>query len=238
MMNIEYLLLDHVTLEPSSSGLRYKKTTFDHGGVEMHHVNENYAVLSFDSITNKVTATVNLYDGTVDMSYISPIELLYNNKTTSITPSNGVAVLDLSSEAGQFDIVCTSDIECKTISVNVQSLNFYKQQKMAELEQAYANAFTTFQSSVLGVSKTYPINQEARNKLEELQNRLIADPNKNSFYFITIDDGILVQHTRSQFLQLLDDAEALEITLHNKYRELVNSVESATDITTVNKISW
>lgn len=124
-----------------------------------------------------------------------------------------------------------------TIS-GIRTFQNIKDDKINELTEAYDNAFTTFTSNALGSTKTYPINQEARDKFEEYQNRLIADPNKNSFYFLTIEDGILMQHTRSQFLQLLDDAESFEVTLHNKYRGLINKVNSANDELTVNQVTW
>jgi hypothetical protein len=113
-----------------------------------------------------------------------------------------------------------------------------KSNKGIELEQAYYASFSTFQSSATGTTKTYPINGEAQDDLKDLQNRLIADPNKNTFYFLTIDDGALVAHTRVQFLQLLGDAETFEVTTHNKYRGYVAQLNSATTIDEVNSIQW
>lgn len=121
---------------------------------------------------------------------------------------------------------------------NALPLDQVKASKMSELDQSYKSCFTIFQSNALGVTKTYPINGEAQDNLKDLQQRLIADPNKNNFDFLTIEDGILVSHTRIQFLELLQDAETFEVTLHNKYRGYANQVSVATDIPTVQDIKW
>jgi F0F1-type ATP synthase gamma subunit len=126
----------------------------------------------------------------------------------------------------------------KSIHEVIKNLDDVKQDKINELEIAYNASFTVFTSNATGVTKTYPINQEAKDNLERLQRRLIADPNKDSFSFYTLEDANLVDHTRSQFLQLLDDAEAFEVAQHKKYNDLKNQVNAATDEATVNSIVW
>jgi hypothetical protein len=120
------------------------------------------------------------------------------------------------------------------------TLDQTKESKNKELDKAYEESFTVFQSSTLGEVKTYPINVEARGKFEELQQRLIADSDKNSFYFYTIEDANLVEHTRSQFLKLLDDAELFEVQQHIKLNNLKAQVnDPATDtLDKVNAITW
>lgn len=122
--------------------------------------------------------------------------------------------------------------------VFTQTLDQVKTSKMQELDQAYQFAFMTFQSLATGVTKTYPINQEAQDDLKDLQQRLIADPNKNSFYFLTIEDGILINHTRSQFLQLLDDAESKKVSIHNQNRTYANKISTTSDIPTLQAMTF
>jgi hypothetical protein len=120
----------------------------------------------------------------------------------------------------------------------IKTLEDVKNEKLVELEQAYQSAFTTFQSSVLGTVKTYPITTEAQTDLEDLQNRLIADPNKSSFYFLTLEDGILIKHTRAQFLQLLEDAETRKVSIHNQNRTYANQINASTDIATIQAMTF
>lgn len=119
-----------------------------------------------------------------------------------------------------------------------KTLEDWRAQKNEELAAAYNAAFTTFTSNALGNTKTYPITQEAQDDLKDLQNRLIADPNKNSFYFLTMDDGILINHTRVQFLQLLSDAEARTVAIHNQNRTYANQISSSTSIPTLQAMTF
>ncbi|HLO11494.1 MAG TPA: hypothetical protein VK190_04495 [Pseudoneobacillus sp.] len=118
------------------------------------------------------------------------------------------------------------------------TLDELKQQKIAELEEAYVNSFTIFTSSALGEVKTYPINKEAQDNLDKLQRRLIADPNKDSFYFYTVEDATLVLHNKVQFLQLLEDAETFEITQHLKFNDLKNKVLIAEYEDEIDAVIW
>lgn len=118
------------------------------------------------------------------------------------------------------------------------TLDQTKKNKIANLQQSYFASFTTFTSSALGVQKTYPIDGEAQTNLEQLERRLIADTNKNSFYFKTIEDGTLVNHTRTQFLQLMADAETFKVNQTTHYDSLVSQVNAATTVDAVNAIIW
>jgi hypothetical protein len=161
-----------------------------------------------------------------------------NGQTTPVNVTNGRAIFTpLASDTYRVGNPTISKHNEITVT-GIKSLQDVKSDKMVELEQAYESCFTIFNSSALGNLKTYPINGEARDNLKDLQQRLIADPNKNNFDFLTMDDGILVTHTRAQFLQLLQDAETFEVTLHNKYRGYANQVNAATDISTVQAIKW
>lgn len=102
-----------------------------------------------------------------------------------------------------------------------------KKQKLKELQQSYYSSFTTFQSSALGSVKTYPFDSEAQKNFNDYQNRLIADPNKDTFYFKTIEDGTLILHNRMQFLQVLEDAEMFKVNQTIKLNELINQVNTA-----------
>lgn len=113
-----------------------------------------------------------------------------------------------------------------------------KKQKSKELQQNYYSSFTNFQSSALGMLKTYPIDKEAQENLRDYQNRLIADPSKDSFYFKTIEDGTLILHTRQQFLKLMDDAEMFKVNQTIKINDLINQVTVATTSAEVNAIVW
>lgn len=162
-VTVDYPILDPITLEPSNSGIKYERQTFDDGRVILAAMDGN---------------------PTVD-----PVVLA-------------------------------------------------KENKLLELQRSYYASFTTFQSNTTGTVKTYPIDSEAQDNLRDLQNRLIADSNKNSFYFKTIEDRTLINHTRAQFLQLMQDAETFKVNQTQHYDSKVAAVNSATDIPTVQGIAW
>jgi hypothetical protein len=118
------------------------------------------------------------------------------------------------------------------------TLDQVKTNKKAELEQAYQNSFTTFQSSALGTAKTYPINREARDNFERYERRMSSDPNLDIFSFYTLEARNLVDHTRAQFIQLLRDAQTFEVQQHKHYNDKKNQVDDATDEATVQAIVW
>jgi hypothetical protein len=126
-------------------------------------------------------------------------------------------------------IVYSNGSTVKSIKSNVPmvALDEIKTQKIQSLQQSYYASFTTFQSDALGTVKTYPIDKEAQDNLRDYQNRLIADPNKDSFYFKTIEDATLVLHNRQQFLQLMEDAEMFKVNQTIKINDLVKRVETA-----------
>lgn len=174
-------------------------------------------------------AIVTANSGELDLNYLDLIAFHRISDTEYICKINDSAEL-----RSTWQIKSQSDWD----AVNAPTLDQVKQSKMAELNQSYQSCFSTFQSNALGTVKTYPINGEAQDNLKDLQQRLIADPNKNNFDFLTMEDGLLVSHTRIQFLELLQDAETFEVTLHNKYRGYANQVTVATDIPTVQSIKW
>lgn len=161
-----------------------------------------------------------------------------NGQTTTVTATNGKATFTPPASDTYRVGNPTASKHNEITVTGIKSLQDVKNDKMAELEQAYANSFTTFQSSALGMTKTYPIDSEAQGNLKDLQNRLIADPNKNSFYFKTNDDGKLMLHTRIQFLQLLADAEAFEVQQVQKFEGYEAQVIPATDEATILAIKW
>jgi hypothetical protein len=125
-----------------------------------------------------------------------------------------------------------------TFSDRAKTLDEVKADKKSELLQYYYGSFATFQSSATGTLKTYPIDLEAQDNLKDYQQRLIADSTKDSFWFKTIEDGTLIQHTRAQFLQLLEDAETFKVTQTIHYNDKLDEVNAATDEATVNTIVW
>lgn len=118
------------------------------------------------------------------------------------------------------------------------TLDEVKEQKLNELQQSYYASFVTFQSNALGTIRTYPFDLEAQNNLRDYQNRMIADPNKDNFYFKTIEDATLVLHNRVQFLQLMEDAEMFKVNQTIKINDLINQVNAATTKVEVDTIAW
>jgi hypothetical protein len=132
---------------------------------------------------------------------------------------NGIKYMKETFDTGSSSLTLVHDFPKTLVDV--------KNEKYMELEQAYSNSFTVFQSNATGTMKTYPINAEAKDNLERLQRRLIADPAKDSFSFYTLEDANLINHTRTQFLKLLDDAEAFEIAQHIRLNDRKKDVEIA-----------
>jgi hypothetical protein len=142
---------------------------------------------------------------------------------------------ELVSELGELGQVQKTD---GTFTEPIKTLDEIKKDKVVKLQQSYYASFTTFQSSALGTLKTYPIDLEAQKNFNDYQNRLIADSNKDSFYFKTLEDGTLINHTRLQFLQLMEDGELFKVNQTIKINNLVNQVKTATTIDEVNAIVW
>jgi hypothetical protein len=117
------------------------------------------------------------------------------------------------------------------------TLDQAKQNKIAELNTDYQESFTTFQSSALGSVHTYPIDQEAQDNLDKYVQLAAANPNKNTFYFKTLEQGLMV-HTRAQFLQLVDDAEAFEVSQVKKFEAKEAQVNACNTVDQVNSIVW
>jgi hypothetical protein len=113
-----------------------------------------------------------------------------------------------------------------------------KSKKNEELQKLYYASFTTFQSDALDVVKTYPIDKEAQDNLKDYQNRLIADTNKDSFYFKTIEDGTLILHNRQQFLKLMEDAEMFKVNQTIKLNDLINQVNLTKTKEELDLIVW
>lgn len=164
-----------------------------------------------------------------------------NNIVYSIVDLHSVETNNLLIAVDSYDLTLLGkqyDSINKVFNVPAQTLSQAKQTKIAQLQQSYYASFTTFQSNATGTLKTYPVDAEAQDNLRDLQNRLIADSNKNSFYFKTIEDGTLINHTRTQFLQLMEDAETFKVQQTQHYDSKVASVNAATDVTTVEAIIW
>lgn len=125
-----------------------------------------------------------------------------------------------------------------TFSDRVKTLDEIKVAKKTVLLQSYYASFTIFQSSATGTLKTYPIDAEAQGNFKDYEQRLISNPNKDSFWFKTIEDGNLIEHTRLQFIQLLEDAETFKVLQTQHYNDKKNQVEQATDKATVEAIVW
>lgn len=119
-----------------------------------------------------------------------------------------------------------------------ETLDEIKRKKINELQKSYYSSFTTFHSDALGSLKTYPIDLEAQNNLKDYQDRLIADTNKDTFYFKTIEDGTLVLHNRLQFLQLMDDAEMFKVNQTIKINNLIHQIDVATTQEELEMILW
>lgn len=134
-----------------------------------------------------------------------------------------------------------SDINVQVTStgfVVTKSLDAARRDKLAELETAFQASFTTFTSNATGVTKTYPFDTIAQGKLKDLQGRAILDTNKNSFSFYTFEDQAMVSHTRAQFLQLLDDAEARELNLFSQKQVYEKNINTTTDVPTIDAMTF
>lgn len=162
-----------------------------------------------------------------------------NSKVIGISDLHSEEVADHLIPIDSYDLSLLGKVwDGTTFTDPIKTLDEIKNEKLQELEQAYYSSFTVFQSDATGTLKTYPINAEAQDNLRDLQQRLIADPNKDSFWFKTIEDGTLVNHTRVQFLQLMEDAESFKVQQTQHFDELVLDWNAATDEATVQAIQW
>lgn len=174
-------------------------------------------------------ALVSINSGVLDIDYNTLIRAHQVSPTQAI-----VQLLD--------DVIARISWQTKTQTdwdnYTSPTLDHAKQDKINQLLQSFNSSFQIFQSSALGVLKTYPVDAEAQSNLDRLERRLIADPNKNDFNFKTMEDGTLVLHTRVQFLQLLQDAETFIVQQTKKYDGYVSQVNVATTNDQVNAIVW
>lgn len=163
------------------------------------------------------------------------IRLNEENKIISIREGASIVEGEIQSNIGELGQIMQSD---GTFTEPIKAIEEVKNDKIFELQQSYYAWFTTFQSSALGSLKTYPIDEEAQKNFNDYQNRLIADPNKDSFFFKTVEDGTLVNHTRAQFLQVLEDAEIFKVNQTIKLNDLVKQVNASTTKEEVEAIVW
>lgn len=168
-------------------------------------------------------------NGVLDIDYRDMIEGIHTTATQALVHLVDSAVVRST---------WTAKTQTDWDNAKAPTLSQAKASKIAELQQSYYASFTTFQSSATGVLKTYPIDSEAQSNFERLERRLIADANKSTFNFKTIEDGTLIAHTRAQFLQLLADAETFTVNQTTHYDSKVSSVNSAADVPTVQAITW
>lgn len=119
MSSFEYPILDPITLEPSSTGVRFRRETLDSGSVSLHAWYEFKTVLSYDATNQKINATIYNYDGTEATSYNSPVTFAYDGNTISVSPANGVATIDFQVTAPGAHVVTTQIPKSQNGSVTV-----------------------------------------------------------------------------------------------------------------------
>jgi hypothetical protein len=123
-------------------------------------------------------------------------------------------------------------------TINNGTLDDAKKQKLAQL--AYfrdQEIYTSFQSSALGTTKTYSYSREAYENFRGKAIMLNLNPNISSVIWATIEDGF-IEHTRDQFITVINDGAAHEETLKMKYYNLEAQVNAATTVDEVNAIVW
>lgn len=118
-MNIEYPILDPVSLQPSQTGLRYKQTTEDSGSVILELCYDHRINLVHDSVNNQIVATIYNYDGTVATNYTTPITFNYEGNVVTNTPSNGIAAISFTSTVSGDHVINTTQQNCSNGSVTV-----------------------------------------------------------------------------------------------------------------------
>lgn len=118
-MNIDYPILDPVTLQESSTGIRYRRETLDSGSVVLHAWYEYRTELTYDSTKQKVNATIYNYDGTIATTYAQPVTFSYDGNTISVTPTNGVATIDFQVSAPGAHVVTTEIPNAQNGSVTI-----------------------------------------------------------------------------------------------------------------------
>lgn len=169
------------------------------------------------------------------------LDINYQDLISAIEVSDTHYIVNLQDSAEIRDSwIAQTELDWEKYATKPKSLNEIKQEKIQELEQSYYASFITFQSTALGTINTYPADTEAFNNLKDYEQRMIANPNKNSFFFKTLEAGTLVEHTRAQILQVMDDAEFFKVKQTQKLDGLVSQVKDpATDTPEkVNAITW
>lgn len=119
MSSFDYPILDPLTLEPSSTGVRFRRETLDTGSSSLHLWYEYRTELTYDSTHQKVNATIYNYDGTEATTYTSPVTFAYDGNTVSVTPVNGVATIDFQVSAPGSHVVTTQIPKSQNGSVAV-----------------------------------------------------------------------------------------------------------------------
>lgn len=126
--------------------------------------------------------------------------------------------------------------------------NDAKQRKKDELSQKCNQSIISgFTSSALGVSHTYPSDEEAQRNFNSEINKFLIDSTYTISEFKTIDSGYLA-HTKDQLFQVFSDGHSFKINQLSRLNTLksqVDAINYSTDPTTqatnesnLNAITW
>ncbi|UOF90752.1 fibronectin type III domain-containing protein [Fodinisporobacter ferrooxydans] len=174
---------------------------------------------------------VSINSGLLDIDYHDLIQAIDNKDGTYTCYLKDTATIRPSWKSATQD-------QFNQAVANLKSINDWNQEKTTEFQTAFAESFTTFQSSALGVLKTYPADAGAVQNMQYYVNLLAANPNKSTVYFKTIEDGKPVLHTRTQFFQVLDDFETFDVNRTTKFDNKIAQVNASPDIPTVQSLVW
>jgi hypothetical protein len=92
-------------------------------------------------------------------------------------------------------------------------------------------------SSVTGVEYEYPFDERAQLNMNGQLTMLVADPTIESVDWAT-ENGQIVSHTRTQFIDLCKDAVAHKRTSFVRYWTRVAQASAATTVEEIDAVVW
>lgn len=133
--------------------------------------------------------------------------------------------------------VSTGEVTTEEVNENtVESLEELKDRKQQELIGNYkAIIVQSFTSSATGVEVTYGYSQQDQLNYSKWANVFALDTTKESVIIGSVSDGVVTM-TREQFLTFIRDAEAYEVGLYTKRKDLETQINNAVTVEELSSI--
>jgi hypothetical protein len=197
--------------------------------------------LTYDATANTVSATVSDYTGTVQTSWSSPITFNNNGVAQSITPTNGVATVNVDPNvAGEITVSTTvGGIRNGSITFVPNTLKTAQAAQIQQLRLGYGQTMASgFQATIGTAQYTFGWSTDDKANLADTQQSVdkgyltfpfnYSDINGHPVPISAQTDLNTIEQTATQFFN----------NQHQQVLSLIGQVNSATTIAAAQAVTW